>query len=125
MKTNKEISEAIGKETVSAMTVNDSRGQGSSTTRNRQIIERDLMQAVEVGADCGREAIVLIAGANPIRDKKYRPKGTRATGCWRKAGDDARRRQRCMPLPKAELGNASFHLALLQTPLFMQRAILA
>ena len=73
--TNKEISEAIGKETVSAMTVNDSRGQGSSTTRNRQIIERDLMQASEVGRLPRDEAIVLIAGANPIRDKKYRLEG--------------------------------------------------
>lgn len=72
VKTNKEISEMIGKETVSAMTVNDSRGQGSSTTRNRQIIERDLMQASEVGRLPRDEAIVLIAGANPIRDKKYR-----------------------------------------------------
>ena len=65
MKTNKEVSEAIGKETVSAMTVNDSRGQGSSTTRNRQIIERDLMQASEVGRLPRDEAIVLIAGAKP------------------------------------------------------------
>lgn len=72
VKTNKEISEMIGKETVSAMTVNDSRGQGSSTTRNRQIIERDLMQASEVGRLPRDKAIVLIAGANPIRDKKYR-----------------------------------------------------
>lgn len=75
VKTNKEISEMIGKETVSAMTVNDSRGQGSSTTRNRQIIERDLMQASEVGRLPRDEAIVLIAGANPIRDKKYRLEG--------------------------------------------------
>ncbi|MDO5800703.1 MAG: type IV secretory system conjugative DNA transfer family protein [Coriobacteriia bacterium] len=75
VKTNKEISEAIGKETVSAMTVNDSRGQGSSTTCNRQIIERDLMQASEVGRLPRDEAIVLIAGANPIRDKKYRLEG--------------------------------------------------
>lgn len=72
VKTNKEISEMIGKETVSAMTVNDSRGQGSSTTRNRQLVERDLMQASEVGRLPRDEAIVLIAGANPIRDKKYR-----------------------------------------------------
>ena len=71
MKTNKEISEAIGKETVSAMTVNDSRGQGSSTTRNRQIIERDLMQASEVGRLPRDEAIVLITGAFPFKDKKY------------------------------------------------------
>ena len=72
VKTNEEISKAIGKETVSTMTVNDSRGQGASTTRNRQIVERDLMQASEVGRLPRDEAIVLIAGANPIRDKKYR-----------------------------------------------------
>ena len=42
---------------------------------NRQIIERDLMQASEVGRLPRDEAIVLIAGANPIRDKKYRLEG--------------------------------------------------
>jgi type IV secretion system protein VirD4 len=71
LKTNKELSELIGKETVALTTVNDSRGQGSSTTRNRQLTERDLMQASEIGRLPRDEALVLVSGEFPMRDKKY------------------------------------------------------
>lgn len=70
--TNEEISKAIGKQTLSTLTVNDTRGSHSSSTRNYNTAERDLMQASEVGRLPRDEAIVLIAGANPVRDKKYR-----------------------------------------------------
>lgn len=70
--TNKEISEAIGKQTLSMVTVNDSRGSNSSTTRNYNRSERDLMQASEVGRLPRDEAILLITGAFPIKDKKYK-----------------------------------------------------
>ncbi len=70
--TNEEISKAIGKQTLSTLTVNDTRGASPSSTRNRGTAERDLMQASEVGRLPRDEAIVLIAGANPVRDKKYR-----------------------------------------------------
>ncbi|MBQ9021928.1 MAG: type IV secretory system conjugative DNA transfer family protein [Eggerthellaceae bacterium] len=69
--TVKEISEAIGKQTVSTLTWNESRGSNSSTTRNYQTLERDLMQGSEVGRLPRDEAIVLITGTNPLRDKKY------------------------------------------------------
>lgn len=69
--TNREISEAIGKQTLSTVSVNDSRGSNSSTTRNYAKGERDLMQASEVGRLPRDEAIVMIAGAFPMRDKKY------------------------------------------------------
>nr|WP_241159144.1 type IV secretory system conjugative DNA transfer family protein [Adlercreutzia sp. ZJ141] len=69
--TNKEISEAIGKQTLATMSINDSRGSSSSTTKNYNKQERDLLQASEVGRLARDEAIVLIAGAFPIRDKKY------------------------------------------------------
>ena len=71
-KTNKEISDQLGKETVSTVSVNDSRGASSSTSRNFSRIERDLMQAAEVGRLPRDEAIVLIGGSQPMRDSKYR-----------------------------------------------------
>lgn len=69
--TNKEISEAVGKQTISTITFNDSRGSNSSRTRNYGRQERDLIQASEVGRLPRDEAIVLIAGAFPFKDKKY------------------------------------------------------
>lgn len=69
--TNREISEAIGKQTLSTLSVNDSRGSNSSTTRNYAKGERDLMQASEVGRLPRDEAIVMISGSFPMRDKKY------------------------------------------------------
>lgn len=69
--TNKEISEAIGKETVSILTHNESRGSMSSSTRNWNRQERDLIQASEVAKLDRTKAIVLIAGANPLIDEKY------------------------------------------------------
>lgn len=69
--TNKEISEAVGKQTVSTITFNDSRGSNSSRTRNHNRQERDLIQPSEVGRLPRDEAIVLITGAFPFKDKKY------------------------------------------------------
>lgn len=69
--TNKEISEAIGKQTVSMLTHNESRGTMSSSTRNWNRSERDLIQASEVAKMDRTKAIVLIAGANPLLDDKY------------------------------------------------------
>ena len=68
--TNEEISKMIGKQTISTVSVNDTRGSHSSSTRNFNKGERDLMQASEVGRMSRDEAIVIIAGANPIKDKK-------------------------------------------------------
>lgn len=69
--TNREISEAIGKQTLSTLSVNDSRGSSSSTTRNYAKGERDLMQTSEVGRLPRDEAIVMISGSFPMKDKKY------------------------------------------------------
>ena len=69
--TVKEIAESIGKETVATITWNESRGASASSTRNWNTIERDLMQPAEVARLPRDEAVVLIAGANPLRDKKY------------------------------------------------------
>ena len=69
--TNREISEMAGKETVSTLTFNESRGTMNSSTRNWNVVERDLIQSAEVGKMPRDEAIVLIAGTDPLRDRKY------------------------------------------------------
>ena len=69
--TVKEIAESVGKETVATVTWNESRGSQASSTRNWNTIERDLIQPAEVAKLPRDEAIVLIAGANPLRDRKY------------------------------------------------------
>lgn len=69
--TAKEISESVGKETVATVTWNESRGASASSTRNWNTVERDLIQPAEVAKLPRDEAIVLIAGANPLKDKKY------------------------------------------------------
>ena len=69
--TNREISEMAGKETVSTLTFNESRGTMSSSTRNWNVVERDHIQSAEVGKMPRDEAIVLIAGTDPLRDRKY------------------------------------------------------
>ena len=69
--TAKEISESVGKQTVGTVTWNESRGQTGSSTRNWNTVERDLIQAAEVARLPRDQAIVLISGADPIKDRKY------------------------------------------------------
>jgi type IV secretion system protein VirD4 len=69
--TAKEISESVGKQTVGTVTWNESRGASGSSTRNWNTVERDLIQAAEVTRLPRDEAIVLISGTDPIRDRKY------------------------------------------------------
>ena len=67
--TNKDISEAIGKQTISSVSFNDTWGSGLA--RNYGKAERELIQASEVGRLPRDEALVLITGSYPIKDKKY------------------------------------------------------
>lgn len=69
--TAKEIAESVGKETVATVTWNESRGASATSTRNWSTLERDLVQPAEVARLPRDEAIVLIAGANPLKDRKY------------------------------------------------------
>lgn len=69
--TVKEISETVGKQTIGTVTWNESRGASASSTRNWNTLERDLIQAAEVAKLPRDEAIVLITGADPLKDRKY------------------------------------------------------
>ncbi|MGN0034930.1 MAG: VirD4-like conjugal transfer protein, CD1115 family, partial [Coriobacteriales bacterium] len=69
--TVKQISESVGKETVSTVTWNESRGGQASSTRNWNTLERDLIQGAEVAKLPRDEAIVLITGTDPLKDRKF------------------------------------------------------
>lgn len=69
--TNQKIADMIGKQTVSSVSVNDSRGANPTYTHNYNLVERDLMQASEVTRMPRDEALVLINGAQAFKDKKY------------------------------------------------------
>lgn len=49
----------------------ETRGQSGSSSKNIQIQGRDLIDAAEIGKMNRREAILLIAGTNPLKDLKY------------------------------------------------------
>lgn len=69
--TNEMVSKMVGKQTVRTETTSDARGASRTTTSNYGLIERALMTPDEVGRLPRDEAIVLITGAFPLRDKKY------------------------------------------------------
>lgn len=71
--TNKEISEMIGKETVNQTTFGESHGQSPSGSKNMQIQGRDLIDSAEIGKMSREEALLLIAGCDPIKDLKIDP----------------------------------------------------
>jgi len=61
----------IGKQTINQKTFGETRGQSGSSSKNIQIQGRDLIDAAEIGKMSRREAILLIAGTNPLKDQKY------------------------------------------------------
>ena len=69
-----EYQEKVGKQTVSVIGASESRGSSSSSTQSRQAAERDLIQPSELARLDRRKAIVLIAGADPVMDRKYDPR---------------------------------------------------
>ena len=69
--TNEMVSKMVGKQTIKAESVSDSRGANPSTTRSWQMVERDLVTPDEVGRLGRDEAILLISGAWPLRGPKY------------------------------------------------------
>lgn len=70
-KTTKSISEMIGKTTIDAQNINESRGQSGSYSMNNQIMGRDLIDPSEIARLKRTECLVLITGLPPFRSKKY------------------------------------------------------
>lgn len=70
--TNEEFSKIIGKETIQALSFNQSKGANASYSINHQQQARELMDAAEIGRLDRSMAIVLIAGFYPLRNKKFK-----------------------------------------------------
>lgn len=71
--TNKEIAEMIGKETIHQTTFGESHGQSASGSKNLQIQGRDLIDAAEIGKMSREDCLLLIAGTDPVMDRKIDP----------------------------------------------------
>ena len=69
--TNKALSDAMGQQTIDQLTFNRSYGDKASHTKNFQRQSRALMDAAEIAKLPRDQALVLIAGTDPLRDKKY------------------------------------------------------
>lgn len=69
--TNKEIAEMIGDETIHQTTFGESHGQSPSGSKDMQIQGRKLIDPAEIGKMSRKDAILLIAGTNPLKDEKY------------------------------------------------------
>ena len=70
--TRKWISEALGKQAFRTVDYSTNRGRGGASRQHRTIA-RDLLSADEVGRLPGREALVLVRGLPPFRDRKLAP----------------------------------------------------
>ncbi|MEG0570364.1 MAG: type IV secretory system conjugative DNA transfer family protein, partial [Oscillospiraceae bacterium] len=70
-KTNKSMSEMIGKTTIDNININESKGQTGSYSMNNQVLGRDLVDPSEVGRLKRSECLIMITGEKPFRSKKY------------------------------------------------------
>ena len=69
--TLKELSTALGKETIDTRTSSQSKGRNGSFSQNFQQTGRELMTPDEVRRLDNKDAIVLIRGEKPVIDEKY------------------------------------------------------
>ena len=65
------MSKLLGKETISIRTRGQTRGRGGSSSINDQLTGRELMTPDEIRRMPTREALLLIRGESPVRDRKY------------------------------------------------------
>lgn len=69
--TLKYISEELGKETIVTQTDTRSFGKGGGSSRNKNIIGRELMTPTEIGQMSTMSEIIMIRGEKPFFDNKY------------------------------------------------------
>ena len=65
------MSKLLGKETISIRTRGQTRGRSGSSSINYQLTSRELMTPDEIRRMPTREALLLIRGESPVRDRKY------------------------------------------------------
>lgn len=65
------MSKLLGKETISIRTRGQTRGRSGSSSINYQLTGRELMTPDEIRCMPTRDALLLIRGESPVRDRKY------------------------------------------------------
>ena len=65
------MSKLLGKETISIRTRGQTRGRSGSSSINYQLTGRELMTPDEIRRMPMRDALLLIRGESPVRDRKY------------------------------------------------------
>ena len=65
------MSKLLGKETISIRTRGRTRGRSGSSSINYQLTGRELMTPDEIRRMPTRDALLLIRGESPVRDRKY------------------------------------------------------
>ena len=68
---HKYISESLGKGTIDKKTSGETRGRNGSSSRNYDVLGRELLTSDEVRKLPNDQCIILIRGCDPIIDKKY------------------------------------------------------
>lgn len=68
--TAKDISERLGRETITSVDTSEQRGMRGGSSRSRRSLGRDLMTADEVLRMPRSDALVMISGMHPVRDDK-------------------------------------------------------
>ena len=71
--THKYVSELLGKATIDKKTHGDTRGKQGSSSRNFDVIGRELMTADEARKFDNRKCLIFIRGFDPIEDEKFKP----------------------------------------------------
>ena len=71
--THKYVSELLGKGTIDKKTSGETRGRQGSSSRNFDVLGRELFTPDEVRKLDNRKCIIFIRGFNPIIDNKYVP----------------------------------------------------
>ena len=65
------MSKLLGKETISIRTRGQTRGRSGSSSINNQLTGRELMTPDEIRRMPTRDALLLLRGESPVRDRKY------------------------------------------------------
>lgn len=69
--THKYISESLGKGTIDKKSSGETKGRNGSSSRNYDVLGRELLTSDEVRKLPNDQCIILIRGCDPIMDKKY------------------------------------------------------
>ena len=69
--THKYISESLGKGTIDKKSTGETKGRNGSSSRNYDVLGRELLTSDEVRKLPNDQCIILIRGCDPIIDKKY------------------------------------------------------